>query len=78
MNQPSPCPVPSPPLSAAVAAALSDRPFSDSHVAKVLKLAAPYIMHDSEFGQGVYRLAHRTFVEHYLRSDRRSSRYGSR
>jgi hypothetical protein len=58
--------------------ALSDRPFSDSHVAKVLKLAAPYIMHDSEFGQGVYRLAHRTFVEHYLRSDRRSSRYGSR
>ena len=47
-------------------------PFNDNHVAKVLKVAAPFIMHDSEFGQGVYRLAHRTFVEHYLRSDRRS------
>jgi hypothetical protein len=58
--------------------ALSDRPFNDNHVAKVLKLAAPYIMHDSEFGQGVYRLAHRTFVEHYLRSDRPSTRHGSR
>jgi ABC-type uncharacterized transport system YnjBCD ATPase subunit len=52
--------------------ALGDRPFNDNHVAKVLKVAAPYIMHDTEFGQGVYRLAHRTFVEHYLRSDRRS------
>jgi hypothetical protein len=51
-------------------AALSDRSSNDSLVAKVLKVAAPYIMHDSEFGQGVYRLAHRTFVEHYLRSDR--------
>jgi len=58
--------------------ALSDRPFDDNHVAKVLKVAAPYIMHDSEFGQGVYRLAHRTFVEHYLRSDRRSTSYASR
>lgn len=58
--------------------ALSDRPFNDNHVAKVLKVAAPYIMHDSEFGQGVYRLAHRTYVEHYLRSDRRSTSFGSR
>jgi hypothetical protein len=49
--------------------ALSNCPLNDNHVAKVLKIAAPYIMHDSEFGQGVYRLAHRTFVEHYLRRE---------
>lgn len=63
---------------ATAGSALRDRPFNDSHVAKVLKVAAPYIMHDSELGQGVYRLAHRTFVEHYRRSDRRSTNDGSR
>jgi ABC-type uncharacterized transport system YnjBCD ATPase subunit len=57
--------------------AFGDGPFNDNHVAKVLKVAAPYIMHDSEFGQGVYRLAHRTFVEHYLRSDRSSTNHGA-
>jgi hypothetical protein len=56
---------------ATAASALSGRQLNDDHVAEVLKVGAPYIMHDSEFGQGVYRLAHRTFVEHYLRSDRR-------
>jgi WD40 repeat protein len=33
---------------------------------RVLRLAGPYIMVDSSDGQSVYRLAHRTFHEHYL------------
>jgi WD40 repeat protein len=33
---------------------------------EVLRLAGPYIMLDSSDGQSVYRLAHRTFQEHYL------------
>ena len=34
-------------------------------VSRVLTLAAPYITHDGEEGQGTYRLAHRTYVEHF-------------
>jgi hypothetical protein len=54
---------------AVAGSAISERPIKDTDVARVLTVAAPYIMHDSESGQGVYRLAHRTFVEHYTRQD---------
>lgn len=37
----------------------------DDDVSRVLVLAAPYITHDGEDGQGTYRLAHRTYVEHF-------------
>jgi hypothetical protein len=35
-------------------------------IANALKLAAAYIVHDGEFGKATYRLAHRTFAEHFL------------
>jgi WD40 repeat protein len=38
---------------------------SDSDIGRILALAAPYIAHDGELGQGTYRLAHRTYVEHF-------------
>ena len=37
----------------------------DTDVNQVLALAAPHIAHDGEAGQGTYRLAHRTYVEHF-------------
>ena len=49
--------------------ALSENPLDDRDVEKALTLAAPFIMQDSEFGRSVYRLAHRTFAEWYLRND---------
>ncbi|MCA2215458.1 hypothetical protein [Jidongwangia harbinensis] len=42
---------------------------TDASVTRVLELAAPYIMQDSESGQAVYRLAHRTFTEWYRRRE---------
>jgi WD40 repeat protein len=39
----------------------------------LLDAAAPYIMLDSEHGQSVYRLAHRTFREHFLASQGEAS-----
>jgi hypothetical protein len=54
---------------AAAASALTEIPITDATVERALQQAAPYIMYDSESGQGVYRLAHRTFAEWYRRSD---------
>jgi hypothetical protein len=51
------------------ASELAETPLNDVHVEKALELGAPFIMQDSEFGQSVYRLAHRTFAEWYLRKD---------
>lgn len=39
--------------------------FRDADVEEALDLAAPFIMQDTEFGDSVYRLAHRTFTEWY-------------
>jgi hypothetical protein len=54
---------------AIAASALTDTPINDTHVEHTIKVAAPFIMQDSEFGQSVYRLAHRTFAEWYRRND---------
>ena len=53
------------------ATAVTDTPISDASITAALQLAAPYIMQDSEAGQTVYRLAHRTFTEWYRRRDQR-------
>ncbi len=58
------------------ASALIDAPLGDTKVRDILKLAAPFIMQDTEFGSTTYRLAHRTFAEWYLREDERSGRAG--
>jgi WD40 repeat protein len=42
------------------------RRWDESDVDKVLAVAGPYIMLDSAHGQSVFRLAHRTFHDHYL------------
>jgi hypothetical protein len=55
---------------ASAGSALTSTPLGEQHVTEVLQLAAPFIMQDSEFGHSVYRLAHRTFAEWYLRNDR--------
>ncbi|MEU1241125.1 AAA family ATPase [Micromonospora parva] len=39
---------------------------SDSDISALIDDAAPYLTVDSEHGQTVYRLAHRTFVEYFL------------
>jgi hypothetical protein len=44
-------------------------PISDTAVAQALEDAAPYVMLDTESGQSVYRLAHRTFAEYYRKAD---------
>jgi hypothetical protein len=54
---------------ATAASELTENPVHDGQVEKALELAAPFIMQDSEFGHSVYRLAHRTFAEWYLRDD---------
>jgi len=54
---------------AIAASELNPAPLDDGHVDDALQLAAPFIMQDSEFGHSVYRLAHRTFAEWYLRND---------
>lgn len=51
------------------ASALLERPVDDTDVEATLNLAASFIMQDSEFGQSVYRLAHRTFTEWYQNRD---------
>ncbi|XVS61849.1 hypothetical protein ACQPYE_26620 [Actinosynnema sp. CA-299493] len=38
-------------------------------IARLLRNAAPYVMVDREHGETVYRLAHRTFEEHFERID---------
>ena len=54
---------------AAAARAISGAPISDTAVAQALEGAAPYVMLDTENGQSVYRLAHRTFAEYYRKAD---------
>jgi hypothetical protein len=39
---------------------------NESHIDDLLSRAAPYVMLDAEDGQSVYRLAHRTFQDHFL------------
>ncbi|MEU2723162.1 ATP-binding protein [Streptomyces smyrnaeus] len=52
---------------AIAAGALSDGvPVTDLDIDQLLEAAAPYVMLDSEHQQSVYRLAHRTFQEHFL------------
>lgn len=57
---------------AIIAGALIDRKaepcpaVSEADIDQILQVAAPYIMLDAEDGQSVYRLAHRTFQEHFL------------
>jgi len=53
---------------ALVATALKDdaaAPVGENEIDQILQVAAPYIMLDAEDGQSVYRLAHRTFQEHF-------------
>lgn len=38
----------------------------ENDIDQLVTRAAPYIMLDAEYGQSVYRLAHRTFQEHFL------------
>ena len=54
---------------ATAGSALTATEVTDLDIARTLELAAPYIMEDTEFGQAVYRLAHRTFAEHYWTAD---------
>jgi hypothetical protein len=54
---------------ALVAGALVDEAgidVAEADIDAILDTAAPYIMLDAEHGQSVYRLAHRTFQEHFL------------
>jgi hypothetical protein len=52
---------------ATVASALASRlTVQDADVAELTRAAAPYVTLDTEDGQSVYRLAHRTFVEHLV------------
>ncbi|MFI6580945.1 hypothetical protein [Embleya sp. NPDC050493] len=52
---------------ALVATALDDdRPVHEADIDDLLVAASPYIMLDTEHAQSVYRLAHRTFAEHFL------------
>jgi len=44
-----------------------DLQIGDDDVSSLLRVAQPYIAADTELGQTVYRLSHRTFVEHFLR-----------
>ncbi|MCG5213110.1 hypothetical protein [Streptosporangium sp. KLBMP 9127] len=50
-----------------VATALNhEHPVTELDIDHLLHQAAPYVMLDAEAGQSVYRLAHRTFAEHFL------------
>ena len=51
------------------ASALTNDPLDDTDVDTTLNAAGPYIMQDSEAAQSVYRLAHRSFTERYLKAD---------
>ncbi|MFD3804763.1 hypothetical protein ACFWTC_14285 [Streptomyces sp. NPDC058619] len=56
-------------LWASAATAVSDDvTVSDADIVALTRAAAPYLMLDTEFGQSVYRLAHRTFAEHFAAS----------
>ena len=59
---------------ATAGSALAGTDVTDLDIARTLELAAPYIMEDTEFGQAVYRLAHRTFAEHYWAADSHDDR----
>ena len=59
---------------ATAGSALAGTDVTDVDIARTLELAAPYIMEDTEFGQAVYRLAHRTFAEHYWAADSHDDR----
>ncbi|TQE30524.1 hypothetical protein Sipo8835_23145 [Streptomyces ipomoeae] len=51
---------------AAAATAVSDGlTITDADIEALTRTAAPYLMLDTELGQSVYRLAHRTFAEHF-------------
>jgi WD40 repeat protein len=53
---------------AGIATALADSPditVTDDDIMGLTDTAAPYLMLDTESGQSVYRLAHRTFSEHF-------------
>ncbi|MFJ5026815.1 hypothetical protein ACIQB5_01730 [Streptomyces sp. NPDC088560] len=51
---------------ASVATAIADGlDVTDEHIDTLTRTAAPYLMLDTESGQSVYRLAHRTFAEHF-------------
>jgi hypothetical protein len=54
---------------AAAAGAIYGAPISDIAVARALADAAPYVMQDTNNGQSVYRLAHRTFAEYYFKAN---------
>jgi hypothetical protein len=54
---------------AIAASELAPLTVDERHLEDALRLAAPFIMQDSEFGCSVYRLAHRTFAEWYLKND---------
>ncbi|WP_164493281.1 AAA family ATPase, partial [Streptomyces sp. ADI96-02] len=64
---------------AATAAALHDEtgglPPSDADIEALTRTAAPYLMLDTESGQSVYRLAHRTFAEHFTRPSAHDHRH---
>jgi hypothetical protein len=45
--------------------AVAGTPLTDRDVDRALNTAAAYIVQDAEFGNEVYRLGHRTFVEYY-------------
>ena len=47
------------------ATAPRETPADDTDITALLTVAAPYLMLDREHGQTVYRLAHRTFAEHF-------------
>lgn len=48
-----------------VTSGVSGQPMMPDAVDDALPLLAPYVMLDAENGRGVYRLAHRTFTEHF-------------
>ncbi|MHB9858569.1 hypothetical protein [Streptomyces sp. YIM S03343] len=51
---------------ASAASAIADGlTVTDEHIDTLTRTAAPYLMLDVESGQSVYRLAHRTFAEHF-------------
>ncbi len=41
----------------------------EADIRNTLETAGAYIVHDGEFGQVTYRLAHRTFAEHFQRNE---------
>ena len=46
----------------------SGTPINEQDIDDILRSASPYIMLDAEDDQSVYRLAHRTFQEHFVRA----------